>query len=150
MLPGFITLGGFFAHAGRNIPGDPFLADMRLESIKGVSILVGERGYMYFAHIIVIALIGTWGGIYAFKDLLDKKGRSERRVLVNSIFFIIANILMGITLLVYETNYHRMIPILPLTWATTCTIYSLLSFRYHIFNYDTLARKSLINDIFSF
>ena len=147
MIPGFITLGGLFAHAGRNIPGDPFLANMRLESIKGVSILVGERGYMYFTHIFVIAAIGAWGGFFAFKDLLDKKGRGERRVLINSVFFMLSNLLMGITLLVYETNYYRMIPILPLTWATTCTIYSLLSFRYHIFNYDTLARKSLINDI---
>ncbi|MBR5993066.1 MAG: response regulator [Lachnospiraceae bacterium] len=147
MIPGFITLGGFFAHAGRNIPYDPFLGNLRLESVSGVSILVGDRGYMYWAHIFYIMAIGIWGGVYAARNLLDRRKRAERRVLVNSIFFLVAGLFQVATQIIYETHYYSMVSILPLTWATTSTVYSILSFRYHIFNYDTLARQSLINDI---
>ena len=147
VLPGFVTLGGFFAHAGRNIPGDPFLANLRLRSINGVSILVGDRGYMYYAHITFIMAVGMWGAAYAIRTLLDKKKQTERRAVVNSTFFLIANIMQGVVMLINEVNYYKMVDLLPLAWGTSCTIYSILSFRYHIFNYDTLARQSLINDI---
>ena len=147
MLPGFITLGGFFTHAGRNIPNDPFIANMHLETVHGVSIVVGDRGYMYWTHIALIMLVGIWGASFSVRTLLDKKKRSERRALINSIFFVVAGVIQLVSEVVFELNYHKMANILPIAWAASCTIYSILSFRYHIFNYDTLARQSLINDI---
>lgn len=141
-----VSIIGAFAHS--LIPGESvYLANRRLANLNGFSILIGERGYIYFFHLFAIYVIGIWGILTVLHSLRAHRGRYSGNEIPNSLFYIFATLVQGVSCLVYELNYGQVINFIPIARAFSTGVYVVLSIKYNIINYDTLARQTLMDNI---
>lgn len=147
MTPVVTTLSIAFIHSLVDIPNDPFLSDIRLINKSGVHLIYGIRGPLYDVHTAAVCIIGIWSVLVVVRSLTKDGGRTAGKVKLNDFFYVGAVLLQGISLTIYELDYGNMINVVPLVRALCTGFYAWLSLKYHILNFDTLARQSLMNDV---
>lgn len=145
----FIWLIGILATASHFIlfPNDPhFLSNLRLTSVHGISLIVGDRGVVYFFHLTSVIILGTWAAIVIVKDLVSHRGY-RGAIVFNDVFFLVAVITQGSIAIIYDSLYGSVINFLPLFRAALTAVYAFLSVKYHLINFDSLAHKTIMNDM---
>lgn len=124
-----------------------YISDPHFITVYGVATLCGKRGLMYFLHVGGVMLMGIWNIVVILKSMIKGRTKGERVLWLNDVFYLIAIMMQGTVYMIYQLNYYRIPNITPIFRAFATAIYAVLSLRYHILNFDSLARKSLMNEV---
>ncbi len=124
-----------------------YLKDPYIIKVSGVTLLMGDKTPMHYAHFIVATALCIWslGAIFFF--LKNPQNRHDSRVRTNAIFFFCAVALQVMAAVVYESNYERMADISPLLRGASALVYIALSSRYHLINYSGIAQRTLMDNV---
>lgn len=136
-----------FVHSLMRGATNPFLAEPFLKQNYGITMLLGKRGLNYYFHEIGIYLIGAWSLFFSILTLKRTKTANSKRLQVNATFNIFAVVTEGVAILIYQMNYYEAVNLIPLCRASIAIAYALISIRYNILNFDTLAGRSIIDSI---
>lgn len=147
MIPEVMVLGVALCESFAGDKGKLYLHDIEITKRSRIVLLLGTRGVFYYLRLLVIAYIGVWSVYIIIRKLVQYKNRKDNRVIANALFYLTAVAIQGASIIVYEMNSDRMVNIVPLIRALCTGIYAWISLKYHILNFDSLARQSLVNDM---
>lgn len=143
---GGVSVASFFCtffHDADN----PFLSNVSLAQINGISMIIGSKGVMYYAHISVVVLVGLWCLVLVAMEDIKSRKRPDQLQSILGAFFIIAVLFQGVGSFLHEYYYGSFPDMTALFKGVAGVIFSILAIKYQFTSYDFLARDALFDSI---
>lgn len=126
---------------------NPYLCNVYIGKYVNVSLLLGDRGYLYYFIDALLIMVELWAIVLVVKEYYKIRKAGDRVQAQITIFSAFAIALEMLSFVLYELSYDKWPNYTPIFRGVMACIYSFISMKYHYMNNESLALDTLLNDI---